>query len=109
MSGQHYRCPFPGEPRTTTAARTTSNVGDCPVVPPTLAVTNKVNRLLTLSRVAHEEHDFHDFGNSREQRSESMYASNVSRSLPVVPSQYLSRVPLGHPTLTFKDNCGSGP
>ena len=62
------------------------------------AVTNKVNRLLTLSRDAHGELDFRDFGNSRGQRSESKYTSNVGRTLPVVPSQYLSRVPLGHPT-----------
>src|SRR3954471_6861176 len=67
------------------------------------AITNKVNRLLTLSRVCSEELDFRDFGSSRGQRSESKYASNVGRTLPVVPSQYLSRVPLGHPTLTFQD------
>src|SRR3954470_24522284 len=73
------------------------------------AVTNKVNRLLTLSRVTLEELDFRDYGNSRGQRTESEYASNVDRTLPVVPSQYLSRVPLGHPTLTFKDIRGSGP
>src|ERR1041385_7265592 len=43
--------PYLGESRTTTVARTTSNVGACLIVPPPLAVTNKVNRLLTLSRV----------------------------------------------------------
>src|SRR3954463_15608513 len=73
------------------------------------AVTIKVNRLLTLSRDAHEELDFCDFGNPRGQRSESKYTSNVGRTLPVIPSQYLSRVPWGHPTLTFKDNRGSRP
>ena len=73
------------------------------------AVTDKVNRLLALSRDAHEELDFRDFGNSRGQRTESKYTSNIGRTLPIVPSQYLSRVPLGHPTLTFKDNRGSGP
>src|SRR4051812_13660372 len=46
-----YRCPLLNESRTTIAVRTTSNVGACPIVPPTRAVTNKVNRLLTLSRV----------------------------------------------------------
>src|SRR3954463_4045018 len=66
------------------------------------AVTLKVDRLLTLSRDAHEELDFRDFGNSRGQRSESKYTCNVGRTLPVVLSQYLSRVPLGHPTLTFR-------
>src|SRR3954463_11225049 len=74
-----------------------------------IAVTVKVNRLLTLSRDAHEELDFRDFSNSRGQCSESKYTSNVGRTLPVVPSQYLLRVPLGHPTLTFKDNRSSGP
>src|SRR3954470_18101093 len=63
------------------------------------AVTNKVNRLLTLSRVTLEKLDFRDYGNSRGQRTEK-YASNVGRTLLVVPSQYLLRVPLGHPTLT---------
>src|SRR3954462_1965222 len=45
------------------------------------AVTIKVNRLLTLSRDAHEELDFRDSGNSRGQRSESKYTSTS-----VVPS-----------------------
>ena len=45
-----------------TVARTTSNVGACPIVPPTHAVTDKVNRLLTLSRVCSEELDFRTTG-----------------------------------------------
>ena len=45
------------------------------------AVTIKVDRLLTLSRDAHEELDFRDFGNSRGQRTESKYTSTS-----VVPS-----------------------
>ena len=45
------RCPYLSESRSTTAVRSTSNIGACPVVPPTRAVTDKVNRLLTLSRV----------------------------------------------------------
>src|SRR3954466_6963726 len=53
-----YRCPLLNESRSTTAARTTSNVGACPVVPPTRAVTNNVNRLLTLSCICSEELDF---------------------------------------------------
>src|SRR3954468_6945899 len=73
------------------------------------AVTVKVNRLLTLSRDAHEELDFRDFGNSRGQRKESKYTSNIGRTLPVVPSQYLSRVPLGHPTLTFRTTAVQDP
>src|SRR4051812_29363526 len=73
------------------------------------AVTVKVNRLLTLSRDAHEELNFRDFGNSRGGRSESKYTSNVGRTLPVVPSQYLLRVPLGHPTLTFRTSVARDP
>src|ERR1041385_4447058 len=46
-----YRCPYPGESRTTIAVRSTSNIGACPDVPPTRVVTKKVNRLLTLFRV----------------------------------------------------------
>ena len=45
------------------------------------AVTDKVNRLLTLSRVCSEELDFHDFDRSRGQRTESKYTSTS-----VVPS-----------------------
>src|ERR1041384_2942233 len=45
-----YRFPLLNESRKTIAVRTTSNVDAFPVVPPTRAVTNKVNRLLTLSR-----------------------------------------------------------
>src|SRR3954471_1519187 len=45
------------------------------------AVTDKVNRLLTLSRVCSEELDFCDFGSSRGQRTESKYTSTS-----VVPS-----------------------
>ena len=69
-------------------------------------VTIKVNRLLTLSRDAHEELDFRDFGNSRGQRSESKYTSNVGRTLPVVARntsrgyRWVTRLlPLGHPWL----------
>src|SRR3954464_8322323 len=52
-----YRCPLLNEPRTTTAVGTTNNIGACPDVPPTRAITNKVNHLLTLSRVCSEELD----------------------------------------------------
>ena len=57
-----YRCPYLNESRSTTAVRSTSNVGACPVIPPTRAVTIKVNRLLTLSRVCSEELDFRTTG-----------------------------------------------
>src|SRR3954465_1303583 len=58
----HYRCSYLSESRTTTTVRSTSNIGACPVVPPTRAVTDKVNRLLTLSRVCSEELDFRTTG-----------------------------------------------
>src|SRR3954470_12735430 len=73
------------------------------------AVTIKVYLLLTLSRDTHEELDFRDFGNSRGQRTKSKYTSNVGRTLPVVPSQYLSRVPLGQLTLTFRTTVARDP
>src|SRR3954471_5871407 len=57
-----YCCPYLGESRTTTTIRSTSNIGACPDVPPTRAVTNKVNCLLTLSRVCSEELDFRTTG-----------------------------------------------
>src|SRR4051812_32676242 len=41
----HYRCSYLSESRTTTTVRSTNNIGACPVVPPTRAVTYKVNRL----------------------------------------------------------------
>src|ERR1041384_4212510 len=56
------RCPYLSESRSTTAVRTTSNIGACPVVPPTRAVTDKVNRLLTLSRVCSVELDLRTTG-----------------------------------------------
>src|SRR3954468_22839899 len=46
-----YLCPLLNDSWTTTVVRYTSNVGACPVVPPTRAVTDKVNCLLTWSRV----------------------------------------------------------
>src|SRR3954467_11078999 len=49
------RCPYLSESRTTTTSRSTSNFGAYPIAPPTRAVTDKVNRLLSLSRVCSEE------------------------------------------------------
>src|ERR1043165_7732297 len=70
------------------------------------AVTDKVNRLLTLSRVAHEELDFRDFGNSRGQRTESKYTSTSvvpplsSRRNPSHGYRGVTRLlPLGQPWL----------
>ena len=58
----HYRCPYLNESRSTTAVRSTSNIGACPVIPPTRAVTDKVSCLLTLSRVCSVELDFRTTG-----------------------------------------------
>src|ERR1044071_10414044 len=109
LRDNRYRCLDLTDPRTTTAARTPVTSVPALSSHQVTAVTNKVNHLLTLSRVAHEEHDFHDFGNSHGQRSESKYTSNVGRTLPVVPSQYLSRVLWGHPTLTFRTSVAQDP
>ena len=49
------------------------------------AVTDKVNRLLTLSRVTLGRARLSWFGNSREIRAGAKHASNVGRTLPVVP------------------------
>src|SRR4051812_26258994 len=57
-----YRCPYLNESRSTTTLRSTSNIGACPVVPPTRAVTDKLNRLLTLSRVCSEDLYFRTTG-----------------------------------------------
>src|SRR3954465_13709090 len=70
-----YRCPYLSESWSTTVVRSTSNVGACPVVPPTRAVTDKVNRLLTLSRVCFEELDFRTTG----------YPSAANRTRPTAP------------------------
>src|SRR3954470_20861006 len=79
----------------TTAARSTSNIGACPVVPPTRAVTDKMNRLLTLSRVCSEELDFRTTGyllaTSKDQTHDGIRLSCRSDTIP-------AQAPLGHPT-----------
>ena len=95
MSGQPLSLPLLGESRTTTAARSTNNVGACPVVPPTHAVTNKVNLLLILSRVCSEELDFRTTGHLtatiKDQTHDGIRLSCRSDTIP-------ARAPLGHPT-----------
>src|SRR3954466_15438940 len=90
-----YRCPYLGESRTTTTVRSTSNIGACPDVPPNRAVTNKVNRLLTLSRVCSEELDFRTIGHltstSKDQAHGGIRMSCRSDTIP-------ARALLGHPT-----------
>src|SRR3954469_22089545 len=89
------RCPYLSESRSTTAVRSTSNICACPVVPPTRAVTNKVNRLLTLSRVCSEELDFRTTGHltatSTDQAHGGIRLSYRSDTIPAL-------APLGHPT-----------
>src|SRR3954465_13275581 len=60
-----YRCPLLNESRTTTAARTTSNIGACPVVPPSLCgyqqgepTPSLVSRLLRRARLSHSRESF---------------------------------------------------
>src|SRR4051812_8078714 len=91
----HYRCSYLSESRTMTAVRSTNNIGACPVVPPTRAVTDKVNRLLTLSRVCSEELDFRTTGylsvTSKDQTHDGIRLSCRSDTIP-------ARAPWGHPT-----------
>src|SRR4051812_40289872 len=91
----HYRCSYLSESRTTTAVRSTSNIGACPVVPPTRAVTDKVNRLLTLSCVCSEELDFRTIGHltatSKDQTHDGIRLSCRSDTIP-------AQAPWGHPT-----------
>src|SRR4051812_9728670 len=96
----HYRCSYLSESRRTTSVRSTSNIGACPVVPPTRAVTDKVNRLLTLSRVCSEELDFRTTG----------YLSATSKDrptmvsvCPAVPIQSLRGLGWVTRLLTFKN------
>src|SRR3954471_22591359 len=88
-------CPYLNDSRSTTAVRSTSNIGACPVVPPTRAVTNKVNRLLTLSRVCFEELDFRTTGHltatSKDQTRDGIRLYCRSDTIP-------AWAPLGHPT-----------
>src|SRR3954470_3608298 len=90
-----YRCPYLSESRSTTAVRSTSNIGACPVVPPTRAVTDKVNRLLTLSCVCSVDLDFRTTGHltatSKDQTHDGIRLSCRANTIPV-------REPLGHPT-----------
>ena len=59
------------------------------------AVTNKVNRLLTLSRICSEEVDFRTTGHltatSKDQTQDGIRMSRRSNTIP-------ARAPLGHPT-----------
>src|SRR3954469_3598406 len=65
MSGQPLSLPLLNESRTTTAARTTSNVGACPVVPPSSCGYQQgeptpylVSRLLCRARLSYNRISF---------------------------------------------------
>src|SRR3954467_4443046 len=78
-----------------TAVRSTSNIGACPVVPPTRVVTNKVNHLLTLSRVCSEELDFRTTGHLTATSKDKAHGGiRLSCCFDTIPA----RAPLGHPT-----------
>src|SRR4051812_27506571 len=70
-------------------------VATYPVVPPTRAITYKVNHLLTLSRVCSEELDFrttrHLTATRKDQTDDGIRLSCRSDTIP-------ARAPLGHPT-----------
>src|SRR3954468_18291242 len=83
-----------------TAVRSTGNIGACPVVPLTRAVTDKVNRLLTLSRACSEELDFRTTG----------YLSATSNQthdgilLSCRSDTSAARAPVDHPTPYLKEH-----
>ena len=97
------------DPRTTTAVRTTSNVGACPVVPPSLCGYRQGEPSpYLISPVLLGELDFRGLVTlARYEQGPSTPVTSVVPSLSF-PTIYLSRAPLGRPTLTFKDNRCSG-
>src|SRR3954469_25854979 len=71
-------------------------IGAYPVFPPTLAVTNKVNRLLTLSRVCSwKSSTFVLQGTSRPTSKDQ---AHDGIRLSCHPDTIPARAPLGHPT-----------
>ena len=91
LCDNRYRCLDLTDSWTTTSVRSTCNISACLVVPPSLAVTDKANHLLTLSRVCSWRSLTFVVGNSREIRAGGKHASNVGRTLPVVPVAIPSR------------------
>src|SRR3954463_4053747 len=93
-----YRCPLLNESRTTTAARTTSNVGACPVVPPSSCGYQQgepTPYLVSCSlRRARLSYNRISFGHEQYQARRTP----VEYTCPVVPLRYSARAPLGHPT-----------
>src|ERR1043165_4742802 len=67
----------------------------CPVVPPTRAITDKANRLITLSHICSEELNSrttaHLTATSKDQAHDGIHLSCRSDTIP-------ARAPLGHPT-----------
>ena len=99
LRDNRYRCLDLTDSRTTTAVRTTSNVGACPVVPPSLCVYRQGEPSPYLvSRVLLVELDFRGLVTlARYEQGPSTPVTSVVPSLPF-PTIYLSRAPLGRPT-----------
>ena len=82
LRDNRYRCLDLTDPRSTTGVRTTSNVGACPVVPPShCGYRQGEPSPYLVSRVLLVELDFRGFGNSRSQRSRAKHTGTL-----VVPS-----------------------
>src|ERR1041385_4615685 len=104
LRDNRYRCLDLTDRGTTTAARTTSSSVPAPSSHQVTAVTNKVNRLLTLSRVCSWRSSTSVVWYLSRPTTRGQAHRYTGRALPVVPSQYLSRAPLGRPTSYLKDN-----
>src|ERR1041385_2136541 len=104
LRDNHYRCLDLTDPRSTTAVRTTSNVGACPVVPPShCGYQQGEPSPYLVSRVLLVELDFRGLVTlARYEQGPSTPVTSVVPSLSL-PTIYRSRAPLGRPTLTFKD------
>src|SRR3954465_15004781 len=105
LRDNRYRCLDLTDPWSTTAVRTTSNVGACPVVPPShCGYRQGEPSPYLVSRVLLVELEFRGFGNSREIRAGAKHASNVGRTFPVVPDDIPLASTVGSPdSLPFKD------
>ena len=110
MRDNRYRCLDLTDSRTTTTVRTTSNVSACPVVPPSLCGYRQGEPSPYLvSRVLLEKLDFCSLVTlMRYEQGPSTPVTSVVPSLSF-STIYLSRTPLGRPTLTFKNNRAQEP
>src|SRR3954468_7044958 len=110
LRDNRYRCLDLTDPRSTTAVRTTSNVGACPVVPPShCGYRQGEPSPYLVSRVLLAELDFRGLVTlARYAQGPSTPVTSVVPSLSF-PTIYLSWAPLGRPTSYLKDNRYSGP